>query len=139
MNFTEQKFNITVMHLETGESFKQERWGYVADGTGLAYYENLDNEGKENFVPIHLASGFALGIRFYSEVDCKVYIEAIAPLMDWNQEAKAIFEEPELFPKIRKIASKIIQGDRSRIAKNFKTEISKAIIAKSKELSGVQQ
>lgn len=138
MKFIGQAFHITLLHFETKETFQHEQWGYIAEDIGLAYYPDLDEDGKEVFVPTHLASGFAMGIRFYSEADCKAYIEAIAPLIDWNQDAKAMFEEPELFPRIRKIASGIIKGDRSRIAKGFKTEINKAIVAKSKELAGVQ-
>lgn len=95
---------ITIDQSAWGDVLSIEVPGFVAVGTGLGYYidekpkepakfftmnangkeiEVYRNEDDTRYCPTHLATGKSLQYWFYTEEQCKQYIEEIAPLLDW--------------------------------------------------------
>ncbi len=137
MNFTEQFFDILCLNINTGQSVKVPKYGYMAEGTGLAYYPDLDPEGEEIFPITHLASGLQAGPKFYSEDDSRAFIEKIAPLIDWHQDAKAIFGIADLQAQIKRAVLEVA-GDNEYSFSRTSKRCRKALLQKSKEIAGVQ-
>lgn len=141
MNFNEQSFNILVCNLTSEESWQEEKWGYVAEDTGLAYFPDLDREGREMYTVTHLASGFEMGASFYSETVAQAFIKQLLALeMDWHQPAKAIFEVPDMKAKFKQALRQAVQGKKSHIVPKDKKyahpEHSEQLTQLSKEVAG---
>lgn len=66
----------------------------VAEGVGLAIHQEVHEDGlhEDAYAITHIVSGLRIGGPLTSEDEAKRVLELIAPLLDWNRPADAVWQ-----------------------------------------------